>query len=63
VKKALYQWQSKGKVIVVSVKDTGSGIHPEIKPKLFSKFASKSFSGTGRANCGRRIDGPIAEEP
>ena len=34
-------------VIVISVKDTGSGIHPEIMPKLFSKFASKSFSGTG----------------
>jgi signal transduction histidine kinase len=34
-------------VIVISVKDTGSGIHPEIMPKLFSKFASRSFSGTG----------------
>jgi two-component system, OmpR family, sensor histidine kinase VicK len=34
-------------VIIVSVKDTGSGIHAEIMPKLFSKFASKSFSGTG----------------
>jgi signal transduction histidine kinase len=33
--------------IVVSVKDSGSGIHPEITPKLFSKFATKSFSGTG----------------
>ena len=33
--------------IIVSVKDTGSGIHAEIMPKLFSKFASKSFSGTG----------------
>ena len=35
------------KVIVISVKDTGSGIHAEIMPKLFSKFASKSLSGTG----------------
>ena len=34
-------------VIVISVRDTGSGIHPEIMPKLFSKFASRSFSGTG----------------
>jgi signal transduction histidine kinase len=34
-------------VIVISVKDTGSGIHPEIIPRLFTKFASKSFSGTG----------------
>lgn len=34
-------------VVVVSVRDTGSGIDPEILPKLFSRFASKSFSGTG----------------
>ncbi len=34
-------------VIEISVKDAGSGIHPEIMPKLFSKFASRSFSGTG----------------
>jgi len=34
-------------VLLISVIDTGSGIHPEIMPKLFSKFASKSFSGTG----------------
>jgi signal transduction histidine kinase len=27
--------------------DTGIGIDPEIFPKLFSRFASKSFSGTG----------------
>jgi signal transduction histidine kinase len=33
--------------IVVSVKDTGQGIDPEILPKLFSKFEAKSFSGTG----------------
>ncbi|CAN5306518.1 hypothetical protein BH18THE2_BH18THE2_09200 [soil metagenome] len=33
--------------IVVSVKDSGQGIDPEITPKLFSKFATKSFSGTG----------------
>jgi signal transduction histidine kinase len=31
----------------VSVEDTGTGIDPEITPKLFSKFATKSFSGTG----------------
>jgi signal transduction histidine kinase len=34
-------------VIVIGIKDTGSGIHAEIMPKLFSKFASKSVSGTG----------------
>ncbi|HYX54751.1 MAG TPA: ATP-binding protein [Nitrososphaeraceae archaeon] len=33
--------------ILVSVKDTGSGIDSEILPQLFSKFASKSFQGTG----------------
>jgi two-component system, OmpR family, sensor histidine kinase VicK len=33
--------------IIVSVKDTGSGIDPEIMPRLFSKFATKSQTGTG----------------
>ena len=33
--------------MIVSIKDTGSGLDPEILPKLFSKFASKSFKGTG----------------
>jgi two-component system sensor histidine kinase VicK len=33
--------------VVISVKDTGNGIDPEIFPKLFSKFATKSESGTG----------------
>jgi len=32
---------------VVSVKDAGSGIDPKILPKLFTKFATKSGSGTG----------------
>lgn len=32
---------------VVSVKDTGSGIDPEIMPRLFTKFTSKSQTGTG----------------
>ncbi len=31
----------------ISVKDTGSGIDPGIFPKLFTKFASKSDTGTG----------------
>ena len=33
--------------IVVSVKDSGAGIDSEIQPHLFTKFASKSFQGTG----------------
>jgi signal transduction histidine kinase len=32
---------------IVSVEDTGSGINPEIFPRLFTKLSSKSFSGTG----------------
>jgi signal transduction histidine kinase len=32
---------------VVTVTDDGKGIDPEIIPKLFTKFASKSESGTG----------------
>ncbi|MFL6408422.1 MAG: ATP-binding protein [Nitrososphaeraceae archaeon] len=32
---------------VVSIKDTGTGIDPEIVPRLFEKFASKSYQGTG----------------
>ncbi|MGC2669263.1 MAG: HAMP domain-containing sensor histidine kinase, partial [Candidatus Nitrosopolaris sp.] len=33
--------------VVISVKDTGTGIDPEILPRLFTKFATKSFAGTG----------------
>ncbi len=33
--------------VIVTVKDTGSGIDPEIMPRLFTKFASKSVKGTG----------------
>ncbi len=32
---------------VVSIEDSGTGIDPEIKPRLFDKFASKSYQGTG----------------
>jgi two-component system, OmpR family, sensor histidine kinase VicK len=32
---------------LVSIKDTGIGIDPGIMPRLFEKFASKSFQGTG----------------
>jgi two-component system, OmpR family, sensor histidine kinase VicK len=33
--------------IIVSVSDTGQGIDPEIMPRLFTKFATKSIVGTG----------------
>ena len=33
--------------VIVSIKDTGTGIDPEILPRLFEKFATKSESGTG----------------
>ena len=33
--------------VFVTIKDTGRGIHRDILPRLFSKFASKSFQGTG----------------
>jgi len=32
---------------VVSVKDTGSGIDPQILPRLFTKFTTRSERGTG----------------
>ena len=33
--------------VVVNVVDTGEGIHHEMIPRLFTKFASESNSGTG----------------
>jgi len=33
--------------VIVSVRDTGLGIDPEILPRLFSKFVTKSDKGTG----------------
>jgi len=33
--------------VVVNIKDNGEGIDPEIFERLFDKFASKSFQGTG----------------
>jgi two-component system, OmpR family, sensor histidine kinase VicK len=34
-------------VVIVSIKDDGPGIDPEIMPRLFTKFAAKSDIGTG----------------
>ena len=49
--------------VIVNVKDTGQGIDIGILPRLFTKFASKSYHGTGlglfiskgivEAHCGR----------
>jgi signal transduction histidine kinase len=37
--------QQKENEILVSIKDTGTGIHPEVLPKLFEKFATKTMRG------------------
>ena len=39
--------KDKANEIVVSIRDTGQGIDPEIIPRLFTKFATKSITGTG----------------
>jgi signal transduction histidine kinase len=39
--------EKKGADVQVEVKDTGTGIDPEIMPRLFTKFATKSDQGTG----------------
>ncbi|HVH96358.1 MAG TPA: HAMP domain-containing sensor histidine kinase, partial [Bacillus sp. (in: firmicutes)] len=36
-----------GKQAIVSIKDSGTGIDQEIFPRLFGKFATNSFQGTG----------------
>jgi signal transduction histidine kinase len=33
--------------VIIALKDTGSGIDPELMPRLFTKFATKSYQGTG----------------
>jgi len=39
--------EEKADQLVVNIRDTGSGIHSEILPRLFAKFATKSERGTG----------------
>jgi len=39
--------KNKDEEVIVSVKDTGTGIDPEIFPRLFSMFVSKSYEDTG----------------
>jgi signal transduction histidine kinase len=38
---------NKTKEFIVSVKDTGTGIDSDVKPRLFTKFVSRSQTGTG----------------
>jgi two-component system, OmpR family, sensor histidine kinase VicK len=45
--------------VIVNIIDNGEGIHQEILPRLFTKFATKSFSGTG---LGLYISKSIIEE-
>jgi signal transduction histidine kinase len=33
--------------VIVSIRDSGIGIDPQIQPRLFTKFATKSHTGTG----------------
>jgi two-component system sensor histidine kinase VicK len=39
--------EQKDNEIVISIKDTGAGIDSEILPRLFTKFATTSTTGTG----------------
>ena len=39
--------EQKDSQVIISIKDTGEGINPEILPRLFTKFATKSDKGTG----------------
>jgi signal transduction histidine kinase len=36
-----------GEEVVIAIKDTGTGIDSEVIPRLFTKFATKSYQGTG----------------
>ena len=38
---------NKNNEAIINVMDNGQGIDPDMLPKLFSKFATKSYSGTG----------------
>jgi signal transduction histidine kinase len=33
--------------VIIAVKDTGTGLDAELMPRLFTKFATKSYQGTG----------------
>jgi signal transduction histidine kinase len=38
---------NENKEVIVTIKDSGTGIDPGIYPRLFTKFATKSEEGTG----------------
>lgn len=38
---------NKDKIVTVMIKDNGIGVDEQVFPKLFTKFVSKSFQGTG----------------
>jgi signal transduction histidine kinase len=42
-----YYNHSSREVVVVAIKDSGTGVDPEVLPKLFTKFTSGSQGGTG----------------
>jgi two-component system, OmpR family, sensor histidine kinase VicK len=39
--------EREGQEVLIAVRDTGTGIDPELMPRLFTKFAAKSYQGTG----------------
>ncbi len=41
------QPHEKQKLVIISIRDQGSGINTELRNKLFEKFATGSFGGTG----------------
>lgn len=45
--KVLNTYDTSSEEVVVEIKDNGKGIDLEIFPRLFTKFATKSFQGTG----------------
>ena len=39
--------EREGQEVLIAVRDTGTGIDPELMPRLFTKFATNSYQGTG----------------